>query len=41
MIVSYDGAFDVAVSVSPAVNVPPHVLPTKEAVYWESLMNVP
>jgi len=30
-------AFVVAVSVSPAVNVPPHALPTKEAVLWESL----
>ncbi len=30
-------AFVVAVSVSPAVNVPPHALPTKEAVNWESL----
>jgi hypothetical protein len=34
------GAFVVAVSVSPAVNVPPHVLPTKEAVYWESLTDM-
>jgi len=33
----WPGAFVVAVSVSPAVNVPPHVLPSKEAVCWESL----
>ena len=40
-IITSGGASDVAVSVSPAVNVPPHVLPTKETVYWESLTNVP
>jgi hypothetical protein len=28
------------VSVSPAVNVPPHALPTKEAVNWESLSDM-
>ncbi len=39
-IITSGGAFDVAVSVSPAVNVPPHVLPTKEAVYCESLTDV-
>ena len=33
----WPGAFVVAVSVSPAVNVPPHALPTKEAVLWKSL----
>ena len=33
----WPGAFVVAVSVSPAVNVPPQLLPTKEAVFWESL----
>ena len=33
----WPGAFVVAVSVSPAVNVPPQFLPTKEAVFWESL----
>jgi len=33
----WPGAFVVAVSVSPAVNVPPHALLTKEAVLWESL----
>ena len=33
----WSGAFVVAVSVSPAVNVPPQLLPTKEAVFWESL----
>jgi hypothetical protein len=36
----WPGAFVVAVSVSPAVNVPPHALPTKEAVNWESLSDV-
>ena len=33
----WPGAFVVAVSVSPAVNVPPQFLPSKEAVFWESL----
>ena len=33
----WPGAFVVDVSVSPAVNVPPQLLPTKEAVFWESL----
>jgi hypothetical protein len=36
----WPGAFVVAVSVSPVVNVPPHALPTKEAVLWESLSDV-
>ena len=36
----WPGAFVVAVSVSPAVNVPPHALPTKEAVLWESLSDM-
>ena len=36
----WPGAFVVAVSVSPAVNVPPHALPTKEAVNWESLSDM-
>ena len=36
-IMFWPGAFVVAVSVSPAVNVPPHALPTKEAVLWKSL----
>ena len=33
----WPGASVVAVSVSPAVNVPPQFLPIKEAVFWESL----
>ena len=36
----WPGASVVAVSVSPAVNVPPHALPTKEAVNWESLSDM-
>ena len=36
----WPGAFVVAVSVSPAVNVPPHALPTKEAVLWEALSDM-
>ena len=36
----WPGAFVVAVSVSPAVNVLPHALPTKEAVIWESLSDM-
>ena len=36
----WPGAFVVAVSVSPAVNVLPHALPTKEAVNWESLSDM-
>jgi len=36
----WPGAFVVAVSVSPAVNVPPHALPTKEAVLRESLLDM-
>ena len=38
--IRFVGAFVVAVSVSPAVNVPPHTLPTKEAVLWESLTDM-
>jgi hypothetical protein len=36
----WPGAFVVATSVSPAVNVPPHALPTKEAVLWKSLTDL-
>ena len=36
----WPGAFVVAVSDSPAVNVLPHALPTKEAVNWESLSDM-
>ena len=36
----WPGAFVVAVSVSPAVNVLPHALPTKEAVLWEALSDM-